>query len=630
MSPKPEFKKPKVIKLIQIALSKKLQFARSEFYRVLDESSQSTQPTYILPENLEEKKFSNSKPIGWLVEPSRGEIVPIEDGVSYLGLTELEGLKLLPRSDFPGALRAQVLGDLLKIDSVDVDGPRWSLHSNEILSQFGRNYVVKLLPKKIQNLARMSGNISRLVCLVGLGLWFTAVNFEKLIWAEDSHFKSNINAFKTSDENGKVSINLALTYPPKDVVQFQAFDSKGKKLGLEQDKLPVRLWVLSDVSTQCVPKKIGTFTNMTLSAIQDSLHPSSRVSVATYSSNGSEIQLSNASVKGLKGVKVRCQSQYLSSDFGAVLSALAQKEGASSLPTFVWVLTSGNVHLNEEAIQWIKKLDLKVHLYLYNPALLEPVRANYEELTQTLGKDYFQVTALDSEAQVEGLLENYHQVRILTPFVLAGTHQKFKILGLSDKKEFSQGFIEAEVPTRVYRHTIQKYAYTIIVGIVLVVLIGFITFLIWYFKPKSCPQCQRWVRKVQGDCLFCSEMEQAVLIKKENARTLSSRYLEVGAVFVLKGEKTQFGSHSQSPIRFKKNQEEIARPFFEIQTIKTQSNQSAFRLKRLVPQHLLDIQVNQINVQEERLLAAGDRIIIRNTELIFYTLGSKNEDAVYS
>jgi hypothetical protein len=286
--------------------------------------------------------------------------------------------------------------------------------------------------------------------------------------------------------------------------------------------------------------------------------------------------------------------------------------------------------VGRETIEWVKKLGLQVSIYLYNPSLIEPIRTLFENMNQSLGGDYFRVSPLDTEAQLGSLLASFYQVRILSPIALAGTDQKFKLIGLEDEKEVAQESFQAEVPKRVYRHTLQKYAIWILLSAILAAGLGMIIFLIWYYKPKSCPQCHRWIRKTQRDCLFCSEIGHGVLIKPAPPQTVTSAYLESGSVYLLKEGKNEFGSYRTSPIRFKKGSGETAQPFFEILAVKNDLNEPVYRLRRLAPKSMLEIEVNQIAVHEERLLAAGDRIRVRDAYFTFYFLRSNDEQMAYS
>jgi hypothetical protein len=627
MKPNVKVEKPKTLNVIQLALSKKLEFARSEFYRVLDEGAAAAE-TVIIPNHLSEiGQKKNPMSLGWLIEPIRGFLIPIYDGVNFFEFSEKDGLIPNRANEPMQGLRMQVVGEYIKIDMIETDGSSWRVFTNDVFTHQGLNYIVKLLPKKYLEVPARDMRFSSVVN--SLSAAFFMLSLFASAWmtsdarAEGTSFTSQAQVMQSQDENGKIRVEINQVLPPSANLQYKVFDSNGNKLSIEQDKFPVKIWVLTDVSTLCAPKKMGTFTNTLLGTLKDSLHPQSRLSLATYSSQGNTVMLSDVPLSGGADAKVRCQSQNLSSDFSSLITTLAQKEAAGSLPVYVWVFTSGNVHLDATAIHWIKKLNLRVHVYLYNPILIEQVRTAFDSLSQSMGKNHFQVSPVDSETQLGALLEDFYQIKILTPLSIAGKEQKFRILGISNQQEISDNSFTAMAPDRVYRHSLQKYAAWIAVGAAALFVSILLICLVLYYKPKSCKSCRRWIRHSQGDCLFCPEVGNAVLIENHPANG-QGHLLNTGSVFLIRDGKTEVGSHRKSRIPLRKRSGESARAFFEIEKIQNQTQHLCYRLKRVIPQSLLDIQVNGIGIQEERLLASGDRIQFRNSEITFYCMGKKS------
>jgi hypothetical protein len=421
---------------------------------------------------------------------------------------------------------------------------------------------------------------------------------------------SQIRVTPVQVENEQMVYHLSFGSTPEGSIDFQVLDQTGKPIEHRVELLPVRLWMMIDHASQCSSTKLVSYLNRFLPTLKSRLHPDSLISIGTFSSSQKKIHLSDVKAGHLKNHPFQCDSQALSSSYGPLLKLMSEKKEIDSLPKLIWVFSSGNVSLDSEEITLLKSLNSPVSIYLYNSFLIDQANLIVSQLSQSLGEEKIALTPIEPETQGNTIPQLLFQLKINPPLNLAGNSQLFKVIASQNGKEIAQSSFIAEVPNRSQYPWTQRYFLFLIIGIGFVSLIGIFIFLRRFYQPLTCPECHRSVRRAQQFCLFCRKSGDAFLIEK--TRLLREK------ICLIQNKIQDIGWHSDSPFKILRLKSEACLPVVRIEEIQLDPQTKVYRLKRLDSQSKIRVAVNECSVSDERYLKSGDRIRLRNCQLIFY------------
>lgn len=417
---------------------------------------------------------------------------------------------------------------------------------------------------------------------------------------------------------GSVSLEVALTQAPSEVSFTLETLNTQQSFPLKGEGVPKNLWVLVDTSSICRTKGIDSYLNNLMSTLNTQLHRDSLISLVTYNSATVEIQSNHQPILDHPAMRVICEDQRLSTSYEVALKALLRNQHISSLPTVVWVFTSGNIELSSSMLDELSKGDLRLQLFLYNPIVIEAIRGTLNSSQRRLGEEKFRYSPFSLEAQT--LPEIWSVLRFDPPGNLLGTKIAANLIAKSGDKILASKTVELTLPKSSGWIFWNKHGKKILL-LATLLLLCYAGFRIWrFYQPHYCAHCKKRLSfPYRGGCKFCLADGDAFLVGRFNL--VDPKKVGKQDVIRLYGDQTEIGTHRRSVIRMASPKKQKRRCLAKIQKETIDAKRTAFVLLKSPRTQDLPVYINDILVDKFRYLASGDTIRIQETEFLFYSQG---------
>lgn len=416
--------------------------------------------------------------------------------------------------------------------------------------------------------------------------------------------------------SSNTQFNLSLGEVPSQGIQFSVKDFKDKKtMDSEFSVAPMNLIVLADSSSLCTVKQLDQYLNVLTTHLKHSLDEHSNVTLVGYASGKVQTYLSSVSARKIDKVNFNCVSSSRSVSFESILLQTLSKQ-KSTLPTVVWVFSSGNIGLTSKAHKLLSQKNIELNIVLYNELVEKEIRPNFVVLKNNLKNS--KLIVLKATDQVVSLPSLLYRLNVEIPKSWEGNTSTIEIIAKANTETaevLAQVPVSIVVPRDANVSFIRKYGrtLTIIITLLLLVLLG-VKVYIFYRQPK-CLVCERYISFKHKTCLFCEKDGQAYLIG--NFVLKQEGYLNQGNqknILPLNSSEVLIGQHRKSPVLHKSSRKQI------FVTIKKhlRLEQTCYEIIPNPEAKDAEVKLNDRALKNSRYLGNGDKIEIQGVEYHFF------------
>ncbi len=399
----------------------------------------------------------------------------------------------------------------------------------------------------------------------------------------------------------RIEGDLSLMNAPSGKLDLKIVQSVTKEsLGFELKSTPVNLWVLVDASQLCQVNKIDQYLGAQLGELKRTLPPKSLFSVVSFTSTTLEIPHNHRPIGDVEEVSLHCEPTLLSTSYEKALARLLEssQDAGITMPTVVWIYTSGNVSLSEKMIASLKSKKINLHLILYNAILENDIRPLIDQANLKLGNDR---VALSIFNPAFGFVpERWMRVAIDTPSFFKGGPVPLTLTASVEGNPVASVQATVNVPApRSFWSRNRAW----MIGLGLCVVLGFALYrLVRYYRPKFCKTCGKRRRHTDEVCGFCPKPGLAYLVGRFNSK--DRRKFNRVDVLALLSPVVELGSHRRSRVKWLRASGERRSVYLTIER-DTVAGKSAYRAKSNTAGK---VQVNGLELSNPRYLAPGDEI----------------------
>jgi len=426
---------------------------------------------------------------------------------------------------------------------------------------------------------------------------------------EDVKLSPTIQINKIDASSSNVEVDLQLQNTSKEAVEFAATLGEKSKLSIKAVKTPVNLWVFLDSSALCKHLKFGEYTKDLIPMLKETLHESSTVSIVSYRNKKQFFFYNQVKVNDLKGLNFDCVPDARSVSYEKALTELLGKKEKVSLPTHVWVFSSGNALISNSAAAELKKRSIAVRLIVYNPVVKFQMKRVSKKTLKQLGNDLFSY-ALAAPAQLKSIVpSSYYKAEFKVPRKNHGTNQTIKLEAVRGEDKVAEMFTSVFVKKSSLHEVINWLIYG---GYALLVFLFFylIYRIIRYYKPQKCGNCGQFMRHADEYCLNCQKDIKGYLIVKNLSNTKA-----LPIVTPIGKKRIKVGTASSCKIKLNKTQNGEAINYF---TVRTEVLRLAGRTFTIAPNSFMEnvnVKVNGSFLSGEKYLSSGDKIEVPGYEI---------------
>lgn len=415
-----------------------------------------------------------------------------------------------------------------------------------------------------------------------------------------------------------IRFDLMLLQSPLATPVFTAEDAQSKRgLRVKANPISVNLWVFADTAKLCGIQKFDLYLASLLQQVPRAFDSSSLGTFVSYTAGTRDILANHKPIAELANTRVTCDGKKLSGSYEESLNRVMDTAPSTSLPTKVWVFTSGNITLSEKTLKRLRGSEIDLQVFLYNPVVEGDLAAMIDSQKQALGSERVRFTTL-KRGDIP-FPARYYKAEARFPSELRGKSLGIRLVANAAGQQ------QAEISFAVASKGKSGLSLeTVLWFLGYCLAIGGVLYLLWsYYRPRYCAQCERRVRAHQGYCLFCAKEGDGFLMAPPEGHNPQLQ----PKLLALKDGVTELGTHRRSLIKLLDRVKPKRTCFLRIVRERVGADRFAFKLIRTSGLEQVDIHLNGLPITRNRYLASGDVITIDTVPLTFFMKRSNGNEA---